>query len=79
MVHNHLSRRKVLGGIAASGIGFVGVGAVSAEEQVDYIVTGGNPNQVENAIERGAEGSGRGDPETGAGRINALDTVRLLQ
>lgn len=37
-----------------------------------------NPNQVENVIERGAEGNGRGDPETGAGRINALDTVQLL-
>ncbi|SDJ55338.1 S8 family peptidase [Natronorubrum texcoconense] len=34
-------------------------------------------NQVENVIERGAEGSGRGDPETGAGRIDALETVSL--
>lgn len=39
---------------------------------------GANPNQVENVIERGAEGSGRGDPDTGAGRINALDTVESL-
>ncbi|MFU8866737.1 S8 family peptidase [Natronococcus sp.] len=37
-----------------------------------------NPNQVENAIERGATGDGRGDPETGAGRIDALETVELL-
>ncbi|AGB38762.1 S8 family peptidase [Natronococcus occultus] len=37
-----------------------------------------NPNQTENVIERGAEGDGRGDPKTGAGRINALDTVELL-
>jgi subtilisin family serine protease len=37
-----------------------------------------NANQVENVIERGAEGSGRGDPETGAGRINALETVRTI-
>jgi subtilisin family serine protease len=37
-----------------------------------------NANQVENVIERGAEGSGRGDPETGAGRINALETVRTV-
>ena len=36
-----------------------------------------NVNQVENVIERGAEGSGRGDPETGAGRIDALETVSL--
>lgn len=37
-----------------------------------------NANQVENAIERGATGNGRGDPETGAGRIDALETVSLL-
>ena len=37
-----------------------------------------NANQVENTIERGAEGSGRGDPETGAGRINARETVESL-
>ncbi|WP_394740333.1 S8 family peptidase [Natronococcus roseus] len=37
-----------------------------------------NANQVENVIERGAEGGGRGDPETGAGRINALETVRTI-
>lgn len=37
-----------------------------------------NANQVENVIERGAEGSGRGDPETGAGRINARRTVESL-
>lgn len=36
-----------------------------------------NVNQVENLIERGAEGNGRGDPATGAGRIDALDTVEL--
>ncbi|WP_293029127.1 S8 family serine peptidase [Natronococcus sp.] len=38
-----------------------------------------NVNQVENAIERGAEGNGRGDPETGAGRIDALETVTSLR
>ncbi|ADD03672.1 S8 family serine protease [Natrialba magadii ATCC 43099] len=37
-----------------------------------------NVNQVENAIERGATGDGRDDPETGAGRIDALETVDLL-
>jgi subtilisin family serine protease len=37
-----------------------------------------NANQVENTIERGAEGSGRGDPETGAGRINARETVESI-
>ncbi|TYL35837.1 peptidase S8 and S53 subtilisin kexin sedolisin [Natronococcus pandeyae] len=37
-----------------------------------------NANQVENVIERGAEDNGRGDPETGAGRINALDTVEIV-
>ncbi|ELY95756.1 peptidase S8 and S53 subtilisin kexin sedolisin [Natrialba hulunbeirensis JCM 10989] len=37
-----------------------------------------NANQVENAIERGATGNGRGDPETGAGRIDALETVTSL-
>ncbi|OIB58874.1 S8 family peptidase [Natrialba sp. SSL1] len=37
-----------------------------------------NANQVENAIERGATGNGRGDPETGAGRIDALETVSGL-
>jgi subtilisin family serine protease len=37
-----------------------------------------NANQVENVIERGAEGNGRGNPETGAGRINALETVRTV-
>ena len=35
------------------------------------------PNRVETVIERGAEGSGRGDSETGAGRIDALSTVEL--
>ncbi|MDL5362595.1 S8 family serine peptidase [Halalkalicoccus sp. NIPERK01] len=35
-----------------------------------------NANRVESAIARGAEGTdGRGDPELGAGRIDALDTV----
>ncbi|MDG5820601.1 S8 family serine peptidase [Natronococcus sp. A-GB7] len=38
-----------------------------------------NANQVENAIERGATDNGRGGPETGAGRIDALETVRLLR
>lgn len=35
-----------------------------------------NPREVESAIERGAEGAtGKSDPELGAGRINALNTV----
>ena len=38
-----------------------------------------SPNQVESAIKKGAEGgNGRGDPEFGAGRINALHTVEAL-
>lgn len=38
------------------------------------------PNRVESAIKRGAEGSpGRSDPDRGAGRINALETVERLQ
>jgi subtilisin family serine protease len=37
-----------------------------------------NPNQVESIVQQGAEGSGRGDPETGAGRINVYDTVSPL-
>lgn len=39
---------------------------------------GANANRVESIVEQGAEGSGRGDPETGAGRINVLDTVESL-
>lgn len=35
-------------------------------------------NQIENVIERGAEGSGRGNSETGAGRIDALETINLV-
>ncbi|MEM4782251.1 MAG: S8 family serine peptidase [Halalkalicoccus sp.] len=39
-----------------------------------------NANQVESAIAHGAEGSnGRSDPETGAGRINALNTVERVR
>ena len=35
-----------------------------------------NPQQIVQAIKQGAEGvNGRGDPELGAGRINALNTV----
>ncbi|MCU4742865.1 S8 family peptidase [Natronoglomus mannanivorans] len=38
-----------------------------------------NPNRVERAIEHGAEGRpGRGDPERGAGRIDARETVERL-
>ncbi|WP_207587309.1 S8 family serine peptidase [Halomontanus rarus] len=38
-----------------------------------------NPNRVEGAIEHGAEGHpGRGDPELGAGRIDARETVERL-
>ena len=38
-----------------------------------------SPNQVESAIKKGAEGgNGRSDPELGAGRINALNTVEAL-
>ncbi len=39
-----------------------------------------HPRRVEDAIKRGAEGgAGRSDPEFGAGRINALDTLRTVQ
>ena len=38
-----------------------------------------NPSQVESDIKRGAEGgTGRSDPDLGAGRINALTTVEEL-
>ncbi|AUX10270.1 subtilisin-like serine protease [Halalkaliarchaeum desulfuricum] len=38
-----------------------------------------NPSQVESAIKKGAEGGdGRSDSDLGAGRINALNTVELL-
>ncbi len=38
-----------------------------------------NPSQVESAIKYGAESAtGRSDPDLGAGRINALNTVELL-
>ena len=38
-----------------------------------------NPSQVESVIKKGAEGgSGRSDPDLGAGRINALNTVEEL-
>lgn len=38
-----------------------------------------NPRRVMNAIMQGAEGaSGRSDPEFGAGRINALNTLQLV-
>jgi subtilisin family serine protease len=37
---------------------------------------GANARKVESLVKQGADGSpGRGDPELGAGRINALDTV----
>lgn len=39
-----------------------------------------NANQVEKAIKKGAEGgNGRSDPDLGAGRINALNTVEELE
>lgn len=39
-----------------------------------------SPNQVESAIEHGAQGDpGRSDPERGAGRIDALETVELVR
>jgi lantibiotic leader peptide-processing serine protease len=39
-----------------------------------------NPQQVTNAIQQAADGpNGRGDPELGAGRTNALSTVERLQ
>ena len=39
-----------------------------------------NPSQIESAIKQGAEGgTGRSDPELGAGRINALNTVELME
>ena len=41
---------------------------------------GMHPRRVENAIKQGAENStGRSDPALGAGRINALDTLRMVQ
>lgn len=39
---------------------------------------GANVEQVTNAIQRGATDAGRGDAETGAGRIDALETVSSL-
>nr|WP_244510250.1 S8 family serine peptidase [Natronobacterium texcoconense] len=41
---------------------------------------GANPQQVLQAVRKGAEvGDNRGDPELGAGRVNALNTVERLE
>lgn len=51
-------------------------GLVALVRELDSVA---NPNQVESVIKKGAEGgNGRSSPDLGAGRINALNTVELV-
>lgn len=52
-------------------------GLVALIREID---PGMNPRRVENYIKQGAEGGpGRSDPDFGAGRINALDTLNAVR
>ncbi len=62
-------------GTSMSAPNTAGLVALVRELEPDF-----TPSQVESAIKRGAEGgTGQSDPDLGAGRINALNTVELLE
>lgn len=90
MIERHTTRRRLLAGIAGTGltIGTIGVGSARSTET--YVVTGGSTNRIERAgfsVTRELAGgavrivSGPTDVagELGAGRIDVLNTVERVR